>query len=724
MTQFHRSADLSKLIDQVIGTLGKDIRIGLPLGLGKPTEFVNALYQRAKADPTLKLTILTALSLEKPKPASSLEAAFLNPVLERVWGDCPDLQYAVDQTQNALPPNVLVREFYFRPGSRLKSASAQQQYVCANYTFAAREVFNQGCNLAAQLICLPDQGVHDVVSLSCNPDTSIELVRCLKASGRPHLVIGQVNKNLPYMAGDAEVPTGMFDHLIEVDALNHTLFSTPKTPVGLADYLIGLRASALIEDGGTLQVGIGSLGDALVHALVLRHTQNTDYKKLIENFGFTPRELELTAEEGGTAPFEKGLYAATEMFIDGFVELYKAGVLKRKVYDHWALQTLFNRGEIEGEQIRPDWLDKLAELGVREIDESQLAVFKRHGLFVSELSLNGISFCLPGTAPVVANLADPAARQWLREHALGDRLKNGAVLHGGFFLGPASMYRFLRELSANERALFQMTGVEKVNQLDLNPVLYKAQRRSARFVNTGLMVTLSGAVASDGLDSGAVISGVGGQYNFVAMAHQLQGARSVLLIRAVREQPGQKPLSNVLFNYGHCTIPRHLRDIVITEYGIADLRSKTDNEIAKALINIADSRFQEMLLVQAQAAGKIEPGYKVPAEFRNNLPGVVQARLLQGVDHAVLPQFPFGTDFTQQEQRLMDALLHVKEAAAIKSSLRLAFDTLFEGGDEPSLSAQILDDLKRMKLDAPSTFKEKVTRHLLIKALKEVHADA
>ncbi|WP_288109059.1 acetyl-CoA hydrolase/transferase C-terminal domain-containing protein, partial [Limnobacter sp.] len=178
------------------------------------------------------------------------------------------------------------------------------------------------------------------------------------------------------------------------------------------------------------------------------------------------------------------------------------------------------------------------------------------------------------------------------------------------------------------------------------------------------------------------------------------------------------------FNYGHCTIPRHLRDIVITEYGIADLRSKTDNEIAKALINIADSRFQEMLLVQAQAAGKIEPGYQVPAEFRNNLPDVFQARLLQGVDHAVLPQFPFGTDFTQQEQRLMDALLLVKEAAAIKSPLRLAFDTLFEGGDEPSLSAQILDDLKRVKLDAPSTFKEKVTRHLLIKALKEVYADA
>lgn len=724
MTQFHRSADLTSLIDQVIDTLGKDIRIGLPLGLGKPTEFVNALYRRAKDDPSLKLTILTALSLEKPKASSSLEAAFLNPVLERVWGDCPDLDYAVDQTRNALPPNVQVREFYFRPGSRLKSVSAQQQYVCANYTFAAREVFNQGCNLAAQLLCLPEDGRDDVVSLSCNPDTSIELVRCLQASGRPHLVIGQTNRNLPYMAGDAEVPSTMFDHLIDVEQFHHTLFSTPKTQVGLADYLIGLRASTLIKDDGTLQVGIGSLGDALVHGLVLRHTRNADYKRLLDAVHFTQGERELIEGEGGTEPFGMGLYAATEMFIDGFVELYKAGVLKRKVYDHLALQTLVNNQAIQGVQVQPDWLDKLAAAGVREIDEAQLEVFKRHGLFKADLALNGVYFHLPNGESAIANLADSNTRQWLAQKALGDQLQGGAVLHGGFYLGPASMYRFLRDLEPSERGLFQMTGVEKVNQLDLNPSLYRAQRKNARFVNTGLMVTLSGAVASDGLENGAVISGVGGQYNFVAMAHQLPGARSVLLIRAVREQAGQKPVSNVLFNYGHCTIPRHLRDIVITEYGIADLRSKTDNEIAKALINIADSRFQEKLLVQAQAAGKIEAGYEIPAECRNNLPSALEEKFTKPLQRDLLPEFPFGTDFTLQEQRLMKALLAVKDAAASQPAWKLAFQTLLEGGEDDHLTDQDRGDLNRMQLESPATFKDKVARHLLIKALKEsIHND-
>src|SRR3546814_4200972 len=92
-----------------------------------------------------------------------------------------------------------------------------------------------------------------------------------------------------------------------------------------------------------------------------------------------------------------------------------------------------------------------------------------------------------------------------------------------------------------------------------------------------MMITLSVDFVSDGLADGRVVSGVGGQYNFVAQAHQLETGRSILMMRAVREAGG-KAISNVLFNYGHTTIPRHLRDIVITEYGMADLRSKNDNQ--------------------------------------------------------------------------------------------------------------------------------------------------
>ena len=81
-----------------------------------------------------------------------------------------------------------------------------------------------------------------------------------------------------------------------------------------------------------------------------------------------------------------------------------------------------------------------------------------------------------------------------------------------------------------------------------------------------MMATLLGAVISDGLENGQVVSGVGGQYNFVAQAFALAGARSVLALEATR-QDRSGSVSNI---HGDETIPRHLRDVIVTEYGIAD----------------------------------------------------------------------------------------------------------------------------------------------------------
>src|SRR4029077_8641306 len=148
----------------------------------------------------------------------------------------------------------------------------------------------------------------------------------------------------------------------------------------------------------------------------------------------------------------------------------------------------------------------------------------------------------------------------------------------------------------SERELFGMRGVAFVNQLyGADQELRILQRRAARCINTTMMVTLLGAAVSDALESGQVVSGVGGQYNFVAMAHALPDARSILCVRATRTRHGQTT-SNIVWSYGHETIPRHLRDIVITEYGMADLRGAPDAEVIAALLNVADSRFQPHIL--------------------------------------------------------------------------------------------------------------------------------
>src|SRR5260370_15846994 len=132
---------------------------------------------------------------------------------------------------------------------------------------------------------------------------------------------------------------------------------------------------------------------------------------------------------------------------------------------------------------------------------------------------------------------------------------DGVVLHGAFFLGPKSFYRALREMTPDKIARIQMMPVSFTNELYGEEDLKRQGRVDAPFVNTAMLATLMGAVISDGLEDGQVVSGVGGQYNFVAQAFALAGARSILTVEATR-QAGAKTQSNIGWGSGSTAIPR------------------------------------------------------------------------------------------------------------------------------------------------------------------------
>ena len=188
-------------------------------------------------------------------------------------------------------------------------------------------------------------------------------------------------------------------------------------------------------------------------------------------------------------------------------------------------------------------------------------------------------------------------------------------------------------------------------------------RKNARFLNDAMMATVLGDVISDGLDDGRIVSGVGGQYNFIAQGFALEDARSAIVLHATRTVKG-KTQSNIRWRYAHTTIPRHLRDIIVTEYGIADIRGKTDRDVIAAMLAITDARFQDELLRQAKDAGKIERTFVLPKTARDNTPEAVERALKPAADAGLLPDFPFGTDFTEVEQRLIPALEALKDASA------------------------------------------------------------
>ena len=215
---------------------------------------------------------------------------------------------------------------------------------------------------------------------------------------------------------------------------------------------------------------------------------------------------------------------------------------------------------------------------------------------------------------------------------------DGALLQAAFFLGSRAFYRALRDMPESELAKLRMTSVLFVNELYGDEAAKRRARVKARFINNAMMATLLGAVVSDALENGQVVSGVGGQYNFVAQGFALEDARSIIMVRAIRAAH-RRTTSNVRWNYGHTTIPRHLRDIVVTEYGIADLRGKTDRDVIAAMLAIADSRFQDELLRQAKDAGKIERGFELPAAMPRQHPrahrACAQARARAGAAAAV-----------------------------------------------------------------------------------------
>ena len=714
--------DVGEIVEEALRRVGKKVVLALPLGIGKPNLVANEFFRRARADRGLDLTIFTALSLRKPTGSSDLERRFIGPLADRIFGNYPELEYLEAVRRNDVPPNVQVIEFFFEPGSLLNSPYAQAHHLSANYTHVARELVDRGVNVIAHVVARRVVGGTTEISLGSNPDVTIDLlpeVARMRAAGQPVVVLGQVHREMPFMLGAANVPAETFDLLLDHSRYDFHLYAPPNPSLATVDHAIGLHASSLVRDAGTLQIGIGELGDSIVYSLLLRHQQNEAWRRALTAAG-TERSAALIDAIGGRAPFSAGLFGATEMFVDQMLDLYRAGILRRRVHDYLPLQRAL---AANGSSTRVDaaLLEGLLAAGAGPLlDARDFEALRAAGVFRSECRFENGSIVSPDGVRVDADLGSSKARAALAAECLGLELKGGTVMHAGFLLGPRAFYSALAALPESERRLFDMRGVGFINQLyGADQELRIAQRSHARFVNTAMMLTTLGAAVSDGLDDGRVVSGVGGQYNFVAMAHALPGARSVLCVRATRRKDG-KLSSNVVAGYGYATIPRHLRDIAITEYGIADLRGKTDAECIAAMIDIADSRFQGPLLAAAKRANKIDAGYQVPASRRHNTPERLEEAFAAPRRAGLFSEYPFGTDLTRDEIELARALRWLKEstgtgAARFGTVCRALLST-------PRAEHHAL--LERMELAAPRGVGEKLKARLLGLALRRTAREA
>lgn len=650
MTAPARFERIDDAVDFLLARTRGPLHLGAPLGLGKPHRLLNALYARIAADPSRALHLYTALSLDPPGAGKGLEGRFVGPFARRHFGDdFPRLAYVDALKRNALPAHIEIEEFYLQSGALLNSPPAQQRYASLNYTHVARALADRGVNAIVQKVARRHGDAR--LSLSCNTDLTQDAVDAIVARGLPRpLLIAEVDPELPWLGGSATVAEDYFDAVLTPPGPHPKLFGLPRQPVTDADYAIGFYASTLVADGGTLQIGIGALADALCHALALRHADNAGYRRVLA--ALDPA----LASRPDLAPFAEGLYGCSEMINEGFRRLVEVGVIRRKVVDDEAL------------------MRRLADGSADEADRATLE-------------------------------------------------RDGEYLHGGFYLGSPEFYDWLRQLPEDQCRGIGMRRISEVNELyGGHEALERLQRRDARFFNTCMMATALGAAVSDGLADGRVVSGVGGQYNFVAMAHALPDARSVLMLRATRDAGGENR-SNLVWNYGHTTIPRHLRDIYISEYGIADLRGRADEDCVRAMAAIADARYGDALLETARREGKLRADAGPVAAARHNSPERLRQALAPLRREGLLPDYPLGSDFSPVEERLVRALGWLKAATATRAGkLGTVARALLAGAGTGTGTDGDAEALARMDLAAPSGLGARLEARLLALALRETRS--
>jgi len=118
-------------------------------------------------------------------------------------------------------------------------------------------------------------------------------------------------------------------------------------------------------------------------------------------------------------------------------------------------------------------------------------------------------------------------------------------------------------------------------------------------INSALAVDLTGQIAAESIGP-AMLSGTGGQLAFAVGASLSKGGRSIVVLRSTARNGTISKIVPQLEPGTIVTIPRVLADYIVTEYGIAHLKGKTQRQRTEELISIAHPDFRSELAREAR----------------------------------------------------------------------------------------------------------------------------
>ena len=119
---------------------------------------------------------------------------------------------------------------------------------------------------------------------------------------------------------------------------------------------------------------------------------------------------------------------------------------------------------------------------------------------------------------------------------------------------------------------------------------------------------------------------------------------------------------------------------------------------------------------KAKKAGKLRMDYRIAEEFKNNLPHVIEEKLQLFKQQGYFQRFPFGTDFTEEEQVVGRALKVLKNKSR---SRKLMLKLLLRALIPQRTPARYEPYLKRMGLWQARGLEQKLLRKILLLEIKQ-----
>ena len=128
-----------------------------------------------------------------------------------------------------------------------------------------------------------------------------------------------------------------------------------------------------------------------------------------------------------------------------------------------------------------------------------------------------------------------------------------------------------------------------------------AANRDMVTINGAIAIDLAGQVIADTIN-GKQFSGIGGHEDFVGGPSLSDDGRALLCLPSSSTRDGQL-VNRIMAKLPEGSIvstPRHHVDVVITEFGVAELQGRTIRERARALAAISHPQFRDELLATAE----------------------------------------------------------------------------------------------------------------------------